>query len=197
MVVPTIKYKLLRRGMSFIRNCSRISAGAALVATSPAWGHVVLSQAQAPAGSYYTAYFRVGHGCAGSATTALRIEVPPDVVTVRPQPKPGWSLNIEHQPLASPIKGEGGRLITERVSAITWTGGPLPDDEWDEFGMSTKLPDHTGVLYFPAVQICVQGSERWADTPSGGAPAHLSHPAPTVTLGPPAAAADSMANMKM
>ena len=179
------------------RRSSLSGLAAALLATSPAAAHVVLSQARAPAGSYYTAYLRVGHGCAGSATTALRVEIPAELPMVRPQPKPGWTLKIEHARLAQPVRGEGGRMQTERVSAITWSGGPLPDDQWDEFGVYAKLPARTGPLYLPAVQTCVQGEERWTDTPApGGPPQRLAHPAPVVTL-TPAEGADPMAAMKM
>jgi periplasmic copper chaperone A len=160
----------------------------------PAAAHVVLSQPAAPAGSYYTAYLRVGHGCAGSATTALRVEIPPELPVVRPQPKPGWTLTIEHAPLAQPIQNEG-RTVTERVSAITWTGGPLPDPEWDEFGISAKLPSRTGPLYLPALQTCERGEERWVDRPVPGQ--HAARPAPVVTLTAPSAGGDAMAGMKM
>jgi periplasmic copper chaperone A len=173
-------------------------AAVALIATgpavSPAVAHVVLSQARAPAGSYYTAYLRVGHGCAGRATTSLRVEVPPETPVVRAQPKPGWTLRIEHLPLAEPIANEG-RTVTERVAAITWTGGPLPDAEWDEFGVSLKLPTRTGPFYLPVVQTCEVGEERWTDRPSPGAKA--AHPAPKVMLEPPAAGGEDMAGMRM
>ena len=168
----------------------------AVTHASDANAHVTLSQTQAPGGGYFTAYLRVGHGCAGSATTALRLEVPTELVTVRPQPKLGWTLHIEHVPLATPTKGEGGRMLTERVSAITWSGGPLPDDEWDEFGLSAKLPARTGPLYLPVVQSCEQGQARWTETPNPAQPERpLAHPAPRLMLGP--AAPDSMAGMKM
>ena len=174
-------------------------AGAALIAlvqVSAAQAHVTLSQTQAPGGGYFTAYLRVGHGCAGAATTALRLEAPPELVTVRPQPKPGWTLRIEHTPLATAVKGEGGRMLTERVSAITWSGGPLPDDEWDEFGVSAKLPARTGPLYLPVVQSCGSTQVRWSDTPSPDRPdLPLAHPAPRVVLGPPGD--DPMTGMKM
>ena len=169
-------------------------AGLALAA-GPAVAHVVLSQAQAQAGGYYTAYLRVGHGCEGSATTAIRVEVPAETPLLRAQPKTGWTLRIEHAPLPAPVRGEGGRMLSERVSAITWTGGPLPDAEWDEFGISTKLPDRAGPLYLPVVQTCERGEARWTDVPRPGQPPHpLAHPAPVVTLGPPAG---DMAGMKM
>ena len=167
-----------------------------LAQASGACAHVTLSLAQAPAGGYFTAYLRVGHGCAGSATTALRLDVPPELVTVRPQPKPGWTLRIEHAPLATPVRGEVGRMLSERVSAITWSGGPLPDDEWDEFGVSAKLPARTGPLYLPVVQTCERGEVRWTETPASDRPdLPLAHPAPKVMLGP--AAGEPMAGMKM
>jgi periplasmic copper chaperone A len=172
-----------------------VGAAVAALATA-ASAHVVLAPAAAPAGSYVFGAFRVGHGCAGAATTALRIELPPDLLMAKPQPKPGWSISIEHAPLARPVQGEGGRRTTQRVTAITWTGGPLPDDEWDEFGVSAKLPAKPGPLYFRAIQTCGTTVERWTDMPVAGQGARLPHPAPVLTV-TPAAGPDPMAGMKM
>ncbi len=174
-------------------HCIGIALG--LVAAGRADAHITLSQAQAPSGGYYTAYFRVSHGCEGSATTALRVEIPQAIIGAKPQPKPGWTLRIEHAPLAAPVAGEGGRKLTQRVSAVTWTGGPLPDEQWDEFGLSAKLPATTGPLYFPSVQTCERGQVRWTDiAPPGQAPHSVPHPAPMVVLqsADPGAAAMSM-----
>lgn len=174
---------------------SKPCIGAALLAAAlagPVWAHVTLSQPQAAAGSFYTAYFRVGHGCSGSATTALRIEIPPDVTDVRPQPKPGWVLHIERDSAAAPAVDEKGHKVPPRVLALTWTGGPLPDDEWDEFGVSARLPARTGAVSFPAIQTCEQGEERWIEPPTAPhAPGdHNSRPAPSVTLLPAPGQAD-------
>ena len=159
----------------------------ALAAASQAGAHVVLSQPHAPAGAHYTGYFRVTHGCDGAATTALRIEIPADVEGVKPQPKPGWTLSIEHEPAP-------GAKPAQRVSAITWTGGPLPDDQWDEFGLSAKLPAHAGFVVFPSVQACGQSQVRWSDPAT---PGHAStHPAPTIMLDP-ARPDDGMMGMSM
>jgi hypothetical protein len=168
--------------------------GVALAA--PAAGHVILSQPTAAPGSAYTAYFRVMHSCGGSPTTALRVEIPEDVLGVKPQPKAGWTLSIEHAPLAKPTAGMGGKMVTERVSAVIWTGGPLPDEEWDEFGLSARLPSRTGAVSFPATQTCAGVEERWTDVPSPGqaAPAH---PAPRVMLTDSPAVDDGMAAMPM
>ncbi len=166
----------------------------ALTTAQPATAHVILSQPHAPSGAHYTAFLRVGHGCDGSATVAIRVEIPAEVRMARPQPKPGWTLAIEHVRLAQPERGEGGRPVEERVSAITWRGGPLPDDEWDDFGLAAKLPPRTGPLYFPVVQTCERGEARWTDIPAPGQ--RTAHPAPVVTLDP-AAAGEDMAGMKM
>jgi hypothetical protein len=156
---------------------------AALAWGASAHAHVVLSPSQAPAGSSLIADFRVMHGCEGAATTGLRIEIPQQIPGVKPQPKPGWTLTIERAPAAAGAK-DG------RVTAVSWTGGMLPDDEWDEFGLSVRLPGAAGPLSFAAVQSCGQTEVRWA-----GAPAH---PAPTLTLTPATeAAGDGMSGMPM
>jgi hypothetical protein len=160
---------------------------------APAMAHVVLTVRTAPAGSYYTGAFEVGHGCAGSATTALRVEIPPAILNAKPQPKAGWTLEIEREPLAAPFKGDGGEMVTTRAKAFTWRGR-LPDDEFDEFGVTAKLPSAPGVLVFPAVQTCEQGEARWVETPVAGGP-RLAHPAPTLTVA--AGADDGMAGMDM
>jgi copper(I)-binding protein/uncharacterized protein YcnI len=166
-----------------------------LLAAGSAAAHVTLADGRAAPGAYFTSFFRVGHGCHGSATVALRVEIPEGIVTARPQPKPGWTLAIERVPLSPPAKGEGGKPVTERVAAITWRGGPLPDEDWDQFGVTAKLPDHAGKLYFPAIQTCEQGEERWVETAAEPG-AHLSHPAPALELAEGAGAGD-MAGMDM
>jgi uncharacterized protein YcnI len=166
------------------------------IATSlamPAAAHVVLTVRSAPAGSYYTAAFEVGHGCAGSATTSLRVEIPAAILTAKPQPKAGWTLEIEREPLAAPVKGDGGETLTTRAKAFTWRGR-LPDDEFDAFAITAKLPSAPGVLVFPAVQTCEQGEARWVDTPVAGQP-RPTHPAPTLTITP--GDNDGMAGMDM
>jgi hypothetical protein len=160
------------------RSCCAVVGLLALAAAAPAKAHVEFSQTTAPAGSEYVGYIRVTHGCAGWATTSLRIEIPGDVLDAKPQPKPGWSLKVERA--GGPSDGdEQGRVI-----AITWSGGPLDDTQWDEFGLYARLPKRSGAVVFPAVQTCQQGETRWTDVPTPGQKGHLAHPAPTVTLGP-------------
>lgn len=140
-------------------------------AAGGALAHVTVQPATAQAGAYQVLRFGVGHGCGDkAATTALRIEIPPGVSVARPQPKPGWTLEIVRAGAA--------------VSAIVWRG-VLPPDQFDEFVLLTKLPDTAGPLPFPAIQQCGADETRWTETPPPGAPRSL-RPAPTLTLLPAA-----------
>lgn len=152
----------------------------ALLSASAA-AHVVIEPTAATAGRYYAGRFRVGHGCGTAATTALRIELPAAIVSAKPQPKPGWTVEIERVALAEAVHGEGG-AIRERVVAITWRGR-LPADQFDEFGMMFKLPPAAGALYFPAVQSCDGKEQRWTMIPAAGQDWHsVPNPAPVLTV---------------
>ncbi|HWQ87101.1 YcnI family protein [Brevundimonas sp.] len=162
-----------------------LAALAALAAAGAAQAHVVFTQPQAAAGGHWAGALRVSHGCDGSATTAVRVEIPAGIVVARPQPKAGWTISVERQPLAEPVAAEGGGFLTERVSAITWTGR-LSDDQFDEFGLAAKLPSAAGSLVFPVIQTCEQGEARWIETSVAGEP-RPAHPAPVLILGAGAA----------
>lgn len=164
-----------------------IAAGCALALalSSAAAAHVVFAQPEVAPNSYYAGFLRVGHGCGASSTRAIRVEIPNGVNIARPQPKPGWTLEIERAPLETPIRGEGGHEITERVTAITWRG-ELPADQFDQFGIMMRLPAQPGPLYFPVTQTCASGEQRWTEIPPPGAAWHsVPHPAPVLTLAAP------------
>lgn len=162
----------------------------AFAAYTPAAAHVVLADAEAPAGSYYKAGFRVPHGCDGSPTTAVAVTIPDGILVAKPQPKPGWTLTVERSPLPTPVAGPHGRAIAERVVRIVWQGGELPDAWFDEFAVHLRLPDAPPgtVLHFPVDQTCLQGARHWVGTggtAKGGADGHAGHgpdPAPALRL---------------
>lgn len=161
-------------------------AGLAAAATAgAAQAHIVFTQPSATAGGHWAGALRVSHGCDGSATTSVRVEIPEGIVVARPRVPAGWSVAVEREALAEPVPAEGGGMLTERVSAITWTGR-LPDDQFEEFGLAAKLPARAGPLVFPVVQTCEQGEARWTELTVAGAP-RPAHPAPVLTLQPGAA----------
>ncbi len=153
--------------MSIIRLAGAVALAACIAA--PAAAHSTLAEPQAVAGTYYIASVKVPHGCDGSATLAVRVRIPAGVLNVKPQPKPGWDLAVVRETLAEPIKGPHGETITERVSEVTWSGGNLPDQFFDEFRMQVRLPDQPGTtLYWPIVQECEKGAARWIEIPKPG-----------------------------
>lgn len=160
-----------------------LTAAFTLGAAGAAFAHATLETAEAPAGSYYKAVVRIGHGCDGSATRDVRVKVPDGMVSVKPMPKPGWEVSTTVGPLAVPFQSHG-KTITEGVTEVRWTGGTLLDAHYDEFVFRGQLPDKPGeTLYVPVVQICEKGEHRWIEIPaSGQSPADLKEPAPTIRL---------------
>ncbi len=162
----------------------KIIAATALFATlvTAAQAHVVFADTEAAPNSYFATSMRVSHGCGNSPTRSVRVEIPEGVNIARPQPKPGWRLRIERMPLATPIQSEAGHQITERVTAITWTGN-LPADQFEQFGIMMRLPDRVGRLHFPVVQTCASGEQRWEQIAAEGAAwGSVPRPAPVLTL---------------
>lgn len=103
-------------------------------------------------------------------------------MSVKPQVHPGWEISIAKVKLAKPIT-QHGREITEAVSEISWTGGPLLDEHMDEFGLSLKLPESPGAkLAFPVIQECKKGISRWIEESISAA---TKFPAPILVLTQP------------
>jgi uncharacterized protein YcnI len=155
-----------------------------LCVTSAATAHVVLESKEAPAASTYKAVFQVGHGCEGSPTKSIRVQIPEGVIAVKPMPKPGWELTTKRGEYAKAYDYFGEKL-TEGVKEVAWTGGNLPDEWYDEFVLRVRLPDGAPgtVVRFPIVQECVEGVHRWIEVPAEGQdPDSLDEPAPFVTL---------------
>jgi uncharacterized protein YcnI len=160
----------------------------ATLAASSASAHISLENRQATIGAGYKAVFAVPHGCAGSATIKLRVQIPEGVIAVKPMPKPGWNVEAIKGKYATEYDYHG-KKFSEGVKEVVWSGGKLADDNYDEFVVSTFLtgglkPNST--LYFPVVQECEQGVSRWIDIPAeGSANSHDSKsPAPGVELMP-------------
>ena len=157
----------------------------ALLLSSAASAHVVLERSEAPADSQYRAVLRVTHGCKGSPTTSVRVTVPEGAVGARPMAKPGWTVQTVRGAYAKAYPGPHGTL-SEGVKEISWTGGRLPDDFFDEFVFAVRLSDafQPGeTVHFPVEQSCESGAYRWVEIPKAGQEAHdLKEPAPGVRI---------------
>ena len=157
-----------------------------LASTGLAQAHATLEQAEAPVGASYKAVFRVPHGCDGKPTNTVRVQIPEGVITAKPMPKAGWTLEKVTGAYAQSYEYHG-RTLSEGVKEIVWSGGNLGDDEYDEFVVRVFLTKSLPVgqmLYFPIVQECPEGAaERWIEIPKEGQDPHdLEGPAPAVKL---------------
>ena len=151
-----------------------VAACAVSVCASTSFAHILLADPAALASTGYSAALRVGHGCNGSATTAIRVTVPAGFKGAKPMPKAGWVLSTTVGKLATPFD-DHGKQITEGVTSITWTAAPgnaLPDAYFDEFVLRGNLPAEAGAMGFKVLQTCEQGSIDWAEIPAAGTSAH-------------------------
>ena len=168
--------------MNRILKCAAAFIAVSLCAPAGVSAHVTLETKQARVGSYYKAVLRVPHGCHGSPTLRVRVRIPEGVINVKPQPKPGWTLELVKGDYARPYAAHHGAPVSAGVRELVWSG-QLPDEYYDEFVfssyLSTDLPAG-GTLYFPVVQECEKGISRWTDVPGQGGKS----PAPGVRLLP-------------
>lgn len=152
----------------------------------PAMAHVSLETGTAKIGANYKAVLRVPHGCDGKATTGVRVRLPEGVISAKPMPKAGWKLDktLGDYAKAYTLHGE---QATNGVREITWSGGRLLDDEYDEFVFRAYITDSfkaNQMIAFPVIQMCEDGATtRWIEVPAEGKSADdYEHPAPAVKL---------------
>jgi uncharacterized protein YcnI len=152
-----------------MRNGSLFLAAAALfLAPASAHAHIVLAEPSAPPGADHVSSFKVGHGCDGSPTLAVRIAFPETVIVTDVPEMPGWNIATE--------------TADGRIVAASWTGH-LEPTEAAEFSVAMTLPSETGLLYFPAVQSCETGENQWIEIPPEGAAWNsVPHPAPVLEV---------------
>jgi uncharacterized protein YcnI len=151
----------------------------ALVLAPVAAAHVTVNPDAVPADSFGRFAIRVPNERGNASTTKLTVRLPDGLVFVSFQPKAGWQRTVTMKKLAEPVTVEGEQ-VTEQVGTVTWTGGKIGPGEFDEFGMSAKVPGGVGTkLSFPAVQTYSNGEVvRWIGPPDSD------EPAPQVTLEP-------------
>ena len=87
------------------------------------------------------------------------------------RPAPGGARGVGFQPKEGWTRTQNGRVVT-------WSGGQIGLDEFDEFGLSFHVPNTPGeTLTFPATQTYANGKVvRWIGAPESD------EPAPTLTI---------------
>jgi uncharacterized protein YcnI len=100
-----------------------------LATAGVAWAHVVVHPIDAPAGSYQKFDLSVPTE-KDTPTTKVQVEVPEGFTVTGVQPVPGWHYEFE--------KGSG------LVKSITWSGGKIDPEEFQEFSFQARTPEETG-----------------------------------------------------
>jgi uncharacterized protein YcnI len=139
-----------------------LAAGIAVLAAGPAGAHIHTDPEEAAAGSHLTVGFEIEHGCDGSPTVELSLEIPAGVNDAVAEPLPGWTSSVES-------------------GVARWTGGSLPDDSPGVFPLTMTLPAEAGPLAFKMIQRCTVGSLEWIEDEVEGQP-EPEHPAPILEV---------------
>jgi len=160
-----------------------LALGLALGPTGPASAHVTVTPSETAAGAYTVLTFSNGHGCEGSPTTAIRIQIPEGINAVTPTRNDFYEVTKQSERLDPPVEDAHGNQLTERVATVTYTARtPLPDGYRDAFELSLQLPEDAAgeTLAFPVIQTCEQGETGWTEIPASGQDAEeLDTPAPS------------------
>lgn len=179
---------------------------AALAATgltllaAPAFAHASLTPKTATTGSTVKLAVSVPHGCDGAATDTVIVTLPEGFVSAKPMVKAGWTIEITKGDYAKSYELHGSP-VTAGALQVKWSGGVVPDDQFDEFVVQGSLQgfDAETSLPFAVTQLCGGASVAWDQIAAPGEDAHaLEHPAPTLKVTLAAAdAVDPHAGMAM
>ena len=158
------------------RLAAGVVAGLALAVGAPlaASAHVHVTPGDAPAGASTRIDFSFSHGCDGSPTTALVVDVPTEVDAVNPVVDGAWTITRELGPDGIPTR-------------VTFTAvQPVEDGLSASAGLVVAFPQSTAgeTVAFPVLQQCAQGETAWTELAAEGQDPHeLEAPAPLVTVG--------------
>lgn len=195
--IPDMNVSLLRPFRRPVRlGATALTAGGLIVLASAggASAHVSIAEDEVAAGSTALISFQFAHGCDGSATTEVRIQIPQSVASVAPTINANWDVTKTMEELDTPIEGGHGEQITERVAEVVYTAKtPVAEGYRDVFVLSVPIPDDGAgtTMYFPTIQTCERGETAWIEIPTEDQDASdLESPAPSVAVVEPAADGD-------
>jgi uncharacterized protein YcnI len=133
--------------------------GAMLAVSGTAWAHVVVSPEEVAAGDYETLTVSVPTE-KEVPTTEVRVEVPEGFLLSGVQPVPGWEYAFE----------EDGGIVT----AVTFSGGEIRPQEFQQFLVQAQAPDESGGYPWKATQTYEDGSVvEWTGAPDSEEPASV------------------------
>lgn len=154
-----------------------LSVAAVSFVPALASAHVSVTSGPAFANLTQEIRFGVGHGCAGSDTYSVRIEIPAGVTSVRPKSDVFGKPSVEKNDA-----GDVVAVVWQKVDADALDA----DVEYYELTLRLRVPNQPfSTLYFPTYQVCraADGSMSntdWVATMEGGE----AEPAPAVEVLP-------------
>jgi len=149
-------------------------AGGAVLALAAvplaASAHVTVTPSGTAAGSYTVLTFAFSHGCEGSPTTAIAIDIPESIASVSPTLNPNYTIEKV---------ADGDRTAQVVYTAIT----PMQDGYRDTIELSLQLPEDAAgeTLAFPVLQTCEVGETNWNQVAEEGEEEPES-PAPVIVV---------------
>jgi len=149
-------------------------AGGAVLALAAvplaASAHVTVRPSGTAAGSYTVLTFAFSHGCEGSPTTAIAIDIPESIASVSPTLNPNYTIEKV---------ADGDRTSQVVYTAIT----PVQDGYRDTIELSLQLPEDAAgeTLAFPVLQTCEVGETNWNQVAEEGEEEPES-PAPVIVV---------------
>lgn len=151
------------------------AAGVSLISAA-AEAHLAVSTGPAFANKSQEVSFGVGHGCSGSDTYAIRLEIPAGVTSVRP-------MNSDFG--ATTVEKDGA----DNVTAITWQKAPEDaldaDTNYYKLTVRMKVPDKPfSQLYFKALQTCRDANGALTTVDWKALPGEMGEPAAALTIVP-------------
>ena len=146
------------------------------VCSTTALAHIHVSPQKMIQGGRAKLIFSVKHGCKGSPTQKLQVQIPKGIASFHGVEKAGWKIQSTNSKEA-----EGA----ERK--VAWSGGSIPNESTAEFVVEVTVnKTAAGILVFPVLQGCEKGELKWVDVPAKegavGGEKETEAPAPTVKI---------------
>jgi periplasmic copper chaperone A len=161
-----------------------VAGVAAAITATAAEAHVTFVNGTAKPDGYVVLQLQVPHGCAGKATNEVQVKLPAGFYGAKPQPKPGWDLEVIKGDYAKPYDNHG-KTVTSGPLEIRWKNGELADEFYDTFVILGKIAGvaEGTMLAFPTVQLCGTDRQAWDEVAAPGVDPHsLKDPAPLLKI---------------
>lgn len=140
------------------------AVGVALCLAAPASAHIHTDPEEVKAGTENTVGFVIEHGCDGSPTTQVELQLPDGVTGISAEDQDGFAASVDGQ-------------------VVEFTGGSLPDGTEHSFTVAFTAPTEAGTIDIPLVQTCEEGSNDWIQPEVEGQP-EPEYPAPQLVIAP-------------